>query len=552
MLQKIIPPLVALLVVFLAWEMVSYTYESFLFILPAPSKIFLCFWRHGGRFWYHTLVTVKEMAGGFFLAFLLAFPMAWVMTLWTSTRAILQPLFVVIQCIPMFTLAPIMILWFDWSYTAIVIPVALMIFFPLTMNIYQGLRSTPKHLVDYFRMNEATTWQLFSKLQLPWALPNIFSGIRISTAIAGIGAVAGEWAGGQEGLGLLMLESRRGADLETTFAGLFCLTLLSMGLYITMILLEKRVTTRGPGGVRWGQVATTAMAFLFGIILLGCHQPNASKKEVRMTLDWLPNPNHIPLYTGVDKRIFDKHGIHLLIRKIPDPGNAIAYLTSGQTELSIGYVPQTLRAIAKGAQVKPVAILVKESLNSVIFRKGLGVEKPSDLSGKVIGYCIDGFQTKYLDTLMKLSDIVPAEKKNVSFDVISTLGRGKIDAIFGVYWNIEGEQYRSLGIDTGYFKVSELGVPEHDELIVLAREQIPDAIVTHFREALQESIDFSREHPEEAFDCYLRANPDKRGKAHQWEREAWRKTIPAFADNQEIDPKRWDHFQKWLVENHML
>ncbi|MFQ5729593.1 MAG: ABC transporter permease, partial [Waddliaceae bacterium] len=265
--QIFIVPFLAFLCIFGCWEVFSRIYKDLLFVLPSPSNILFCIWERKDRFLFHTLVTLNEMAGGFLVAFLLAFPLAWIMTLWTASRIVLQPIFVVIQCIPMFTLAPIMILWFDWSYTAIVIPMALMIFFPLTMNIYQGLRSTPKHLVDYFRINEATTWQLFVKLQLPWALPNIFSGIRISTAIAGIGAVAGEWAGAQAGLGLLMLESRRAADLEVTFGALFCLTFLSMFLYIIMILLEKRVITRRPAGFRYGQIATTASIILLGVFL---------------------------------------------------------------------------------------------------------------------------------------------------------------------------------------------------------------------------------------------------------------------------------------------
>lgn len=221
------------------WEGYSTTNQDMHFILPAPSHILTRLIEYSDRFFYHTMVTLSEMGGGFLLAFVVAFPLAWAMYLWNTARLFLQPVFVVIQCLPMFTLAPIMIIWFDWSYTAILVPTALMIFFPLTMNIYQGLRSVPKELIDYFHLYEASSWQLFVKLQLPWAVPHICSGIRISAAIAGVGAVAGEWAGAQSGLGVLMLESRRGADLEGTFAALFCLTILSLTLYCLSLLIEK-------------------------------------------------------------------------------------------------------------------------------------------------------------------------------------------------------------------------------------------------------------------------------------------------------------------------
>ena len=195
---------------FIMWEAISRLNSHLIFVLPAPSNIFVTLWNHSDRFLLHTLVTLKEMAGGFALALSVAFPLAGLMLIWKPLRMVLQPIIIVIQCIPMFALAPIMVIWFSWSYTAIVVPTALMIFFPMMMNIYRGLHSTPNYLLDYFQVNQATTWQTFFKLQLPWALPHICSGFRISAGIAGIGAVTGEWAGGQQGLGILMLESRRG------------------------------------------------------------------------------------------------------------------------------------------------------------------------------------------------------------------------------------------------------------------------------------------------------------------------------------------------------
>ncbi len=489
------------------------------------------------------------------MAFLIAFPSAWLMTLCVASRMVLQPIFVLIQCVPMFALAPIMILWFDWSFAAIVFPTALMIFFPLTMNIYQGLRSTPQHLVDYFKMNGASVWQMFFKLQLPWALPYIFAGIRISAAFAGIGAVAGEWAGAQAGLGLLMIESRRATDLEMTFGALFCLTFVSMGLYVLAVLLEKRVTTRRPIRFRFSKMAKAHVAILFGLTLLGCLQSDSNKKEVRIILDWLPNPNHVPLYVGVEKGIFKKHGIDLVIKKTQDPGDTIPFLTSGQTDLAVSYTIYTMHANAQNASVEPVGILIKEPLNSFLYRKEIGIEKSSDLNHKKIGYCVDGFETRYLDTVLKMNQITNAKKKNVSFDLVSTLGTKKVDAIFGAYWNIEGAHLRSLGVDTDYFPLAELGVPNHYELIIIARENSPQTapeFVTPFQSALQESIDYSREHPDEAFEVYLQANPDKREKTCDWERKAWQETLPALADTQTIDPQLWEDFHNWLIANGLL
>ena len=242
MLNKTIFFLLGFILLFGSWELACYFLPHFQFILPAPSAIFTALTTWYPRFLFHSFVTLKEMAGGFLLATTVAFPLAWVMHRFYGARTLLQPLFIVIQCLPMFALAPIMVTWFGWGFTAIVIPTALMIFFPLTLNIYQGLRATPKELLNFFAINGASRRQTFFKLQLPWAIPYIFAGFRISSAIAGIGAIAGEWAGAQNGLGILMLESRRNLDLEITFGALACLTIMSTSLYGVILFFEKLCT----------------------------------------------------------------------------------------------------------------------------------------------------------------------------------------------------------------------------------------------------------------------------------------------------------------------
>ena len=347
---------------------------------------------------------------------MMAFPLAWAMDTWNSARCLLQPIFVVIQCIPMFALAPIMVLWFDLSYTAILIPTALMIFFPLTMNIYQGLRSTPQHLLDFFKVNQATKWQIFFKLKLPWALPHICSGFRIAAAIAGIGAVAGEWAGAQAGLGMLMVESRRGIDLETTFGALFCLAMTSLGLYILTFSLEKVAKERRPLRMILKSYFKKPQAISVMLLILslagGCQQ-SESKAETRLLLDWLPNPDHVPLYVGMERGFFAEKGINLQILKIRDPVIPCPISHPDALVHWSGTIPSTIKAIAKGANLKPVGILIKEPLDSIIFRKG-EIQTPKDLDGKTIGYCVDGSGTATLDALLEMQHIKPKDKINAN------------------------------------------------------------------------------------------------------------------------------------------
>lgn len=547
-LPKRIVVVMGLILVFLAaWETLCRNSAVLQFILPPPSGILTTLYEYRGRFLMHTSVTFGEMVGGFILALLMAFPFAWGMAVKPHLRSILQPSFVIIQCIPMFTLAPLMVLWFGWSYIAIIVPTALMIFFPLTITIYKGLVSTPNHLLEFFTLNKATSFQTMMKLQFPWALPYIFAGFRIAVAAAGIGAVAGEWAGGQQGLGLLMLESRRGADLEMMFGALVCLAAMSLLLYGMAALMEAIVCKK----LRI-DLPKTGLAILVAISLVGCnnaHKKTESSSETVLLLDWLPNPNHVPLYVGVEKGFFHQKGIDLALLKVADPSDSIPFLTSGQVDLTLSYMPHTIQAQMHGADVAPIGILIDQPLNAVIFRTGNQIDSIDDLSGKVVGYTVDGTNNKLLRSMFSHKNITPKEWRNVSFDSIGSLGTGQVDAIYGSYWNIEGEHLRYVGVDTAYFPLSAFDVPPYYELVVLAREgSLEDSqdFVEAFATALQASIEFCIDNPDVAFDIYLKANPDKSIRAQQWERQAWTKTLPLLAKEQKIDFQLWDNFRSWL------
>lgn len=523
------------------WEIASQSSVHLQFALPAPSGILTCMWDCRSRLIFHSVITIREMLGGFFLALFCAFPLAWMMSQWKTMRMMLQPIFVMIQCIPMFALAPLMVLWFDWSFLAVMVPTALMIFFPLTMNIYKGLCATPNHLLDFFQINKASSFQTFWKLKLPWAVPYIWAGFRISSAIAGVGAVAGEWAGAQNGLGVLMIESRRAADIEMMFAALASLTIITLTLYSFVLIFENR-----------GKLIRVVPFLLVFSLLSGC---GPSEKKTRLVLDWLPNPNHIPLYVGLEKGFFEEEGIDLVIKKIHDPGDPIPLLTSGQADLAVFYSAHTLRFINQGAPIKPIGILIEQPLNAVIYRKDRGIQQISDLNGKAIGYCLDGTQTKLLSTLLSDNQVEPSVLRNIQFDLVGSLATGRIDAVYGGYWNIECQQFGLLGIDVGYFSMADFGVPSVYELLVLAREgssESKEPFSLTFQKALQRSIDYCLENPEEAFQIYLLVNPDKREKTVQWERAAWQDTLVAFPRSQLINFPLWNQYRLWLLGNDLL
>lgn len=238
MLKRARYPLALLILLTACWEFFAHMSPSWSLIFPPPSRFVLRFIEQYQGFTMHSLATLEEMLAGMIIAGVSAFPLAWLMARFSWARLAIQPLLVLLQCLPMFTLAPLMVLCFGWSFASIVVPTALMIFFPLTLNIYQGIRATPAAYLDYFSCHHASLWQTFWKLRLPFALPHIFAGLRVSAAVAGVGAVAGEWAGAQKGLGVLILECRRNMDLEGVFAALLCLIVISVSVYGCAVALE--------------------------------------------------------------------------------------------------------------------------------------------------------------------------------------------------------------------------------------------------------------------------------------------------------------------------
>lgn len=495
-----------------------------------------------GRFLFHTLITFKEMILGFTLAITCGAPLAYLIFRYQTMRSLLQPLFVLIQCIPMFALAPIMVIWFGWSDVAIIIPTALMIFFPLTLNLYQGLRSTPTPLVEFFQQSGATQWQSLIKLRLPAALPHVFSGLRLSAAIAGIGAVAGEWAGAQNGLGILMLESRRNSDLAITFAALACLSALSLTFYGTILLLESL----------WNKRLALSRHLITPLLLVALMAGCTKKEHTTLLLDWLPNPNHIPLYVGVEKGYFVEEGIDLKVQKMWDNGGAISYLTSGKVDLILGHLPGMLKASSMGAKLTLVAELIPNPLRALIYRYDLQVTTPSDLSNTRLGYCIGGPDTTFLDYLLAQGGITPLTRKNVSADLIAAMGTKAVDFIYGGYWNIEPHQLRAVGLDTQSIPIEELNIPSYQELIVIGTQETNATLAQGFRKALSKSIAFCKAFPEEAFEIYIHQTPDKSNATIDWQHSAWLETYPLFPDHHQIDQAKIATFHDWQLEQGIL
>ncbi|WP_315973195.1 ABC transporter permease [Vibrio rarus] len=240
--SHVIRLLISCLVVLGVWQGAVTVFDLPSFILPEPISVFARLGSRSDVLLQHTIVTSQEIVLGLLLGLSMGLMFALQMLLFEPLRRWLLPILIASQAIPVFAIAPILMLWFGYGITSKVVMAALIIFFPVTTCCYDGLRNTPKGYLDLSKTMGATRWQQLTQVRLPAAMPALASGIRVAVVVAPIGAVVGEWVGSSAGLGYLMLQANARMMIDEMFAALFILALISVTLYfITDKLLNKFV-----------------------------------------------------------------------------------------------------------------------------------------------------------------------------------------------------------------------------------------------------------------------------------------------------------------------
>jgi NitT/TauT family transport system permease protein/putative hydroxymethylpyrimidine transport system permease protein len=189
----------------------------------------------------NALVTLVEVLLGLAVAVPLGVLLAVAMHLVRPLRDAAYPLLVASQAIPIVVLAPIFVLAFDYGIGPKVAIVALICFLPVTVNLLDGLRSVPPELLKLMRSLGASRLRSLRSVELPAALPYLFSGLKIAATVSVIGAVFGEWAGADEGLGRLVLLANNQLETPRVYAGTVLLTLMAVGLFLAVVIAERLV-----------------------------------------------------------------------------------------------------------------------------------------------------------------------------------------------------------------------------------------------------------------------------------------------------------------------
>ena len=226
------------LLLLLAWYLFVSLGDVPKFVMPSPADTLAALFVPDYGWWTNTLVTATEIFGGYSLALIVGVLLALLFT-WSKTlESLMLPLLVTLNMIPKVALGPLIIVWFKYG----VFPNSMMAFsiavFPILLTTARGLREIEPDLLDLVRSLRGSRWQLFTKIQLPGALPYVFAGMKVAAILAVAGAIVGEFLGSDRGLGYLMLQVQVTLDTPAMFMAVILITLLGMLLYGIVMLLE--------------------------------------------------------------------------------------------------------------------------------------------------------------------------------------------------------------------------------------------------------------------------------------------------------------------------
>jgi putative hydroxymethylpyrimidine transport system permease protein len=216
------------------------------FLLPPPSAVARTLVAQAPLLLDQALVTLSEILLGLLGGVVIGGASALLMALVPPVQPWLLPILVLGQTIPVFALAPLLVLWFGYGLASKVVMAILIIYFPVTAALFDGLRRTAPGWLDLARTMGATRWRTLVRLRLPAALPAFGSGLRIATAVAPIGAVVGEWVGSSAGLGYLMLHANARLQIDVMFAALIVLMAIALTLYVAVDRLLVRLMPWAP------------------------------------------------------------------------------------------------------------------------------------------------------------------------------------------------------------------------------------------------------------------------------------------------------------------
>ncbi len=285
----------------------------------------------------------------------------------------------------------------------------------------------------------------------------------------------------------------------------------------------------------------------------------ALSEQLDLALDFYVNPDHAGIYTAQENGYFKRAGLRVTPRVPSDPSAPIREVAAGRADLAISYEPEVLLAREQGLDVVAIAALVDEPLTSLISLPEGGIAKPADLRGKTVATAGIPYQADYLETILAGAGLSASDvsQVDVGLNLLPVLLGGQADAILGGFRNIEGVDLAERGANPSVVPVNQLGVPNYDELVLVAQgervEEDPEALRL-FIGALAKGTKDAVADPAAATRAVLAASEGLDPDLTRAEVEA---TLPLLAATPQesygqLDADEWDLFASWMAENGLI
>ncbi|NLO11327.1 MAG: ABC transporter permease [Candidatus Cloacimonetes bacterium] len=237
--QLLLPPLTLFIIIIVLWQYISSRALIGFWVIPSPQSVINVFMDYPHLIWMHLKPTLIASISGLLLAFLLGLATALAMHACPLVKRTLYPYLIISQTIPIIAVAPVLVLWFGFGIAAKIFTVILVSFFPIALGFYDGLRQVNQEQILLLRSMGANTWETYRLLYIPASLPSLFTGLKLAATYSVMGAVIGEWLGGNAGLGIYMTRATKSFQTAHVFAVILVIVVLSMSLFGIVALLDR-------------------------------------------------------------------------------------------------------------------------------------------------------------------------------------------------------------------------------------------------------------------------------------------------------------------------
>ena len=277
--------------------------------------------------------------------------------------------------------------------------------------------------------------------------------------------------------------------------------------------------------------------------------------DISLALDWYPNSNHAGIYYGIDNGYFEENDINLDVYTPSDPASILQTVASGRDEFGISYQPDLLLARSEGIPVVAVHSIVKTPLNSIMTLGDSGIDNPSKLKNKTIGYPGIPLNIGILSSILEEQSLTidDVELVDVGFDLVPALLSERVDAIIGAFWSHESILIELEGREVNILKFEEWGIPKYHELVLVTSEEYfknNEEIVEKFVDAFSRGYKKSIENNDKSMEALIAAFPEVNV---ELETQGIKLLSPLWQESFDSDGMdNWNKFGDWMKDKELI